>query len=92
MQGKSLVSVIIPTFNRPLYLPEAVESVLEQTYPEPEIELIIVDDGSDDQGNAAKKALEPYNSSVTYTYQKRGRFAELKRNVIKATYRKAVGR
>lgn len=63
MQGKSLVSVIIPTFNRPLYLPEAVESVLEQTYPE--IELIIVDDGSDDQGNAAKKALEPYNSSVT---------------------------
>ena len=40
-----LVSVIIPTHNRPAYLEQAVSSVLNQTHKA--IEIIIVDDGSD---------------------------------------------
>lgn len=40
-----LVSVIIPTYNRPELLQEAIESVMSQTYPHKEI--IVVDDGSD---------------------------------------------
>ena len=40
-----LVSVIIPTHNRPYYLEQAVGSVLTQTHRA--IEVIIVDDGSD---------------------------------------------
>lgn len=39
-----LISVIIPTFNRPLQLKRAVQSVLNQTYPN--YEIIIIDDGS----------------------------------------------
>ena len=43
----SLISVIIPTYNRAGLLIEAVSSVLDQTYSN--FELIIVDDGSTDK-------------------------------------------
>lgn len=72
-----LVSVIIPTYNRPDYLREAVESVFAQTYPF--IEILIIDDGSSEGGALTKSALKLYLSAesaspqqpkVTYLYQK----------------------
>jgi glycosyltransferase involved in cell wall biosynthesis len=42
----SLISVIIPTYNRSDFLKEAIESVLKQAYQP--FELIVVDDGSTD--------------------------------------------
>lgn len=44
MKDSPLVSVVIPTYKRPDYLIRAVESVLNQTYPN--IEAIVVDDNN----------------------------------------------
>lgn len=44
------LSVIIPVYNTALYLDECLESVLSQDYPD--IEVICVDDGSDDESPA----------------------------------------
>ena len=68
-----LVSVIIPTYNRPDYLQEAMDSVFAQTYPL--IEILVIDDGSSAGGAATKSALKPYLSAdtrmpkITYLYQ-----------------------
>ena len=42
-----LVSVVIPAYNHERYVEECLQSMLEQTYPE--LELLIIDDGSRDR-------------------------------------------
>lgn len=65
----SLVSVIIPVFNRAEMIEECVNSVLQQSYQE--IELIIVDDGSTDNSSIIIKTIAKKNPQVIrYIYQK----------------------
>ena len=59
-----LITVVIPTYNSASFLIQTVESVLAQNWPC--IELIVVDDGSDDD---TRSLLEPYQSRLTYIYQ-----------------------
>ena len=46
MENDCLVSVIVPVFNVKSFLPEALDSLLAQTYQK--LEIILVDDGSND--------------------------------------------
>lgn len=59
-----LVSVLIPTYNRPHYFEKALCSVLEQTYPN--VEIIIGDDSTNDE---TEKVLQKYlckHSNIIY--------------------------
>ena len=58
------VSVVIPTYNRAVFVVKAVESVLNQTFTD--YELIVVDDGSTD---STKGSLDKYGDKVTYIKQ-----------------------
>ena len=55
--NKTLISVIIPTFNRRQVLGRAIDSVLTQTRPADEI--IIIDDGSTDGTEAYVRETYP---------------------------------
>ncbi|MEN9907171.1 MAG: hypothetical protein RLZZ540_312 [Bacteroidota bacterium] len=62
-----LISIIIPCYNRAAYLPEALQSVLEQTYTN--WECIIVDDGSVDNTAEIVKRYTDKDSRFKYFFQ-----------------------
>ena len=75
------VSTVIPTYDRADFVREAMTSVLRQDYPD--IELIVVDDGSRDGTAAVVKAFEP---AVRYVWQEnRGVSAARNRGVAAST-------
>ena len=57
------VSVIIPVYNGSNFLESAIESVINQTYNN--IEIIVVNDGSNDNGKT-KKIAEKYLGKIRY--------------------------
>ncbi|MEQ1642736.1 MAG: glycosyltransferase [Pyrinomonadaceae bacterium] len=59
-----LVSVIIPNYNYASYVGEAIDSVLAQDYPN--VEVIVVDDGSSDDSRAV---VERYGERVSSIFQ-----------------------
>lgn len=62
------ISVIIPTYNRARYLPEALESLIAQTYQD--FEIVIIDDGSnDDTKNTIEPYLKNFPDKIKYFYQ-----------------------
>ena len=70
--GKEIakVSILIPTFNRVNYLRMAVNSVLDQTYPN--AETIVLDDCSTD---------ETVNVLKEYSHKKNLRFIRNEKNI-----------
>jgi glycosyltransferase involved in cell wall biosynthesis len=62
------VSVIIPTYNRSALLKEAIASVLAQTMPD--LEIIVVDDGSTDDTRAVVEVLP--DNRIRYFYKPNG--------------------
>ncbi len=63
------VSIVIPVYNGSNYLRDAVDSALAQTYPN--IEVLVVDDGSCDDGRTAAVARS-YGSRIRYLHKENG--------------------
>lgn len=60
---KNKVSIVIPAYNASNYLAEAIDSALAQTYKN--IEIIVVNDGSPDDG-ATRRVAESYGKKIRY--------------------------
>ncbi len=67
MIKKTLVSVVIPVYNMEDYLEETVNSVLQSTYPN--IEIILMDDGSSDKSPLIGKKLSEQHPSIFFYSQ-----------------------
>ena len=63
------VSIIIPVYNGANYVNEAIDSALTQTYPY--IEVIVVNDGSCDEGETERIALS-YGDRIKYIKKQNG--------------------
>jgi len=72
-----LVSVLIPAYNAEHYLAEALESVLVQTWPN--VEVIVVDDGSRDATLEVARGYESQGVKVIAQPENRGQTAALNR-------------
>lgn len=83
--NENKVSVIIPTFNRAGFIPNAVNSIINQKHDN--IEIIIVDDGSDDNTEAVVNSLMSKYSSIIYCHNERSKGPSGARNtgILKAT-------
>ena len=71
----ALISVVMPTYNRAKVLPRAIDSVLEQTHPE--VELVVVDDGSTDGTEAL---IAGYGDRIVYVKLEGNRGGNYARN------------
>ena len=73
-----MVSVVLPTYDRPDRLREAVESVRAQTYPN--VELVVVDDHSPTPAETVLEAIEPGSMTVRVRRHETNRGANKARN------------
>jgi glycosyltransferase involved in cell wall biosynthesis len=77
------VSIVIPVYNGSDYLREAIDSALAQTYPN--VEVVVVNDGSNDAGATEQIALS-YGNNIRYFSKENGGVASaLNRGVSEMT-------
>lgn len=79
------VSVVIPAYNRAQFIPNAVKSVINQEYDN--IEIIIVDDRSNDNTQTVVNSLQQHYACINYCLNERTKGPSGARNtgLLKAT-------
>lgn len=83
MNKSPLVSVVIPAYNASSFIRETLDSVLRQTYPN--VEVIVVDDGSNDATPGIVKECAKKNHSVRYFFQKNQGQSAARKNGLEAS-------
>lgn len=71
-----VISVIMPVYNVADYLPQCIESVLNQDYPN--LEVILIDDGSTDESGRICDRYASQDSRIRVIHQKNGGAAAAK--------------
>ena len=69
MKTQPLISIIIPVYNGSNFVKEAIDSALEQTYPN--VEVLVINDGSCDDGKTEEIALS-YGDKIRYFHKENG--------------------
>jgi glycosyltransferase involved in cell wall biosynthesis len=80
MSDSPLISVIIPMYNTLHYIERTIESVLTQTYRS--LEVVVVDDGSTDNGAEIVKALMLKDPRIKYIFQSNQGVSAARNNAI----------
>ena len=65
---KNVISVIIPVYNVAAYLPQCLDSVLNQDHRD--LEVILIDDGSKDNSGSICDAYAASDSRIKVIHQK----------------------
>lgn len=65
-----IFSVIIALYNTELYLKDALDSIINQSFPLDKIQIILIDDGSTDNSKKiCEEYMEKYPNNFVYIYQ-----------------------
>ena len=68
--GEFIFSIIMAVYNTEKFLTEAIESIINQTFPFEKVQLILVDDGSNDGSDEICKVFaDKYSENIIYLYQ-----------------------
>ncbi|MFR4697621.1 MAG: glycosyltransferase family 2 protein [Streptococcus salivarius] len=70
MENKEVVSIVIPIYNVEAYLKQCLETIVNQTYPN--LEIILVNDGSPDNSEEICKEFFKRDSRIRYVRQVNG--------------------
>ena len=81
-KNDSIISVIVPVYNSRKYLTECVKSICNQTYPN--IELILVDDGSYDGSEILCEELKKKDSRIKVIHKKNAGVSAARNDGIEA--------
>lgn len=78
---EDIISIVVPVFNVESYLPRCLETVTTQTYPN--IEIILVDDGSTDSSGVICDEFAERDRRITVIHQRNQGVANARNNGVK---------
>lgn len=82
LTANPLISIIVPIFNMEPYLPQCIDSLLEQSYSN--FEIILVDDGSTDASPAICDQYAQKDARIRVIHQKNGGVSSARNTALNA--------